>query len=394
MPKAKQTQSVPAAKPHRGSTIRLDEKYTGPEPIWDTDLALNYTKEQFDNHLRKSFFYYNYHFNTGKLRKHLNDYLMRNSKLDKKLLSRFESIGDRYVSMTPCSLVMASKRGMPLLDEHAKYIDNQVLYSLDLANKNGDKGIAKVVEPEVISDRKITIQDRLQERTRELIGEIEGVYDEVLFNRPCKFNAYDFLTVNKVPQSQLGQYEAVFQKRVEELMLAQDKADDQLTAAYKHYKPAVYKRLFAFLADLLAGIEQYRGVKRAVKKARVRKAPSREKLVARLKYCRQDNETKVVSINPVDIIGSQELWVYNTKTRKLGKYVAEHLGQLGIKGTSVTGFDTTKSVAKTLRKPLDQLKEFNKAGKVALRTFLKDIKAVEIQLNGRIGTDVVLLKVQ
>jgi ribosomal protein S3 len=131
-----------------------------------------------------------------------------------------------------------------------------------------------------------------------------------------------------------------------------------------------------------------------VKKARVRKAPSREKLVGKLKYCRQDNEAKVVSINPVDIIGSQELWVYNTKTRKLGKYVAEHLGQLGVKGTTITGYDTTKSVAKTLRKPLEQLKEFTKAGKVALRTFLKDIKAVEIQLNGRIGTDVVLLKVQ
>lgn len=394
MPKAKIAQSVPAAKTHRNSTIRLDEKYTGPEPIWDTNAALNYSRQEFDHQLGRSFYYYNYHYNTGKLRKHLNDYLKRNSKLDRKLLTRFEAINDRYVAMTPCSLVMANKRGMPLLDEHIKYIDNQVLYSLDLANKNGDRGIANVVEPKAVVEHKVTIQDRLQERTRELIGEIEGIYDEVLLARAVKFNTYDFLTANKVPQSQLGQYEAVFQKRVQELMSAQDKKDDQLAAAYKHYRPAVYKRLFTFLADVLSGIEQYRGVKKSVKKARVRKAPSREKLVAKLKYCRQENEAKIVSINPVDIIGSQELWVFNTKTRKLGKYVAEHLGQLGIKGTTVTGYDTTKSVAKTLRKPLEQLKEFTKAGKVALRNFLKDIKAVEIQLNGRISTDVVLLKVQ
>jgi len=44
-----------------------------------------------------------------------------------------------------------------------------------------------------------------------------------------------------------------------------------------------------------------------------------------------------------------------------------------------------------LRKPEEQLKAFAKAGKVALRTFIKDIKAVEIKLNGRINTDTLLL---
>jgi hypothetical protein len=57
------------------------------------------------------------------------------------------------------------------------------------------------------------------------------------------------------------------------------------------------------------------------------------------------------------------------------------------------GFDLDKSVSKTLRKPAEQLAEFAKAGKVALRTFIKDIKAVEVKLNGRINSDVLLLKV-
>jgi hypothetical protein len=50
-------------------------------------------------------------------------------------------------------------------------------------------------------------------------------------------------------------------------------------------------------------------------------------------------------------------------------------------------------VAKTLRKPEEQLKEFARAGKIALRTFIKDIKAVEVKLNGRINEDTLLLKV-
>jgi len=384
---------VPKKKAPIRTQIQADEKATGPEPQWDTERALNFDTETFDHHLRKSFHYYNYHYSTKQVRKHLNDWLRRNSKLDKKKLARFEQIADRYVLMTPCSLIMAHRVGMPLLDRHVKYIHDQVEYSLTLAAKSGDMGESKEARPEQVVERKVTIQDRLQERTSELIGEIEGHYDEVLKGAKSDFKVYDFLTVNKVPQSQLGKYELVFQNRVQELVAAQDKSDGQLVESYRHYRAGDYKRLFTFLADLLAGIEQYRGVKKAVKKARVRKAPAKEKVVARLKYAKEDRGLKVVSINPTDIIGAQELWVFNTKTRKLGRYVAESMGQLGVKGTSITGFDEAKSLAKTLRKPDEQLKEFARAGKVALRTFLKDIKAVEIKLNGRISEDTLLLKV-
>ena len=145
---------------------------------------------------------------------------------------------------------------------------------------------------------------------------------------------------------------------------------------------------------MLAAIEQYRGVKKATKKARVKKAPSKEKVIAKLKYAKEHKELKIVSINPADILGAQELWVYNTKSRKLGKYVADALqGPLGVKGTSLIGFDESKSVCKTLRKPEEKLKEFAKAGKIQLRKFLEDIKATETKMNGRINADIVLLKV-
>ena len=99
-------------------------------------------------------------------------------------------------------------------------------------------------------------------------------------------------------------------------------------------------------------------------------------------------------MNPADIIGANELWVYNIKTRKLGKYIADNLqGPLGVKGTSLTGFDETKSVCKTLRKPTDTLKEFAKSGKIQLRKFLDEIKATETKMNGRVSADIVLLKV-
>jgi hypothetical protein len=383
---------VPKKKEPNARLLAADEKATGPEPQWDTERALGFDDDTFDHHLRKSFQYYNYHYSVKQCRKHLDDWLRRNSRFDKKVIAKFERVSDKYVVMTPCSLIMAHRRGMPLKERHIKYIHDQVEYSLSLASKGGDD-IEDIATPSAVIERKLTIQDRLQERTGELIGEIEGHYDLVLKNQKTDFKVYDFLTVHRVPQSQLGKYETVFQNRVQELMSAQDKSDAQLVESYRHYRASDFKRLFAFLADLLAGIEQYRGVKKAVKKARVRKAPAKEKVVARLKYAREDRSLKVVSINPVDIIGAQELWVYNTKTRKLGKYVAEAMGELGIKGTTITGYDQVKSIAKTLRKPDEQLKEFARAGKVALRSYIKDIKAVEIKLNGRINEETLLLKV-
>jgi hypothetical protein len=129
------------------------------------------------------------------------------------------------------------------------------------------------------------------------------------------------------------------------------------------------------------------------RKPKAKKAVPAEKIVAKLKYKKADEPLKLVSINPADILGAKELWTYNTKSRKLGQYVAGEFTDLGVKGTTIIGFDENKSIQKTLRKPIDQLKEFKAAGKVALRKFLEDINAVDTKMNGRINEEILLLKV-
>ncbi|MGY8867701.1 MAG: hypothetical protein ACKVJK_19020, partial [Methylophagaceae bacterium] len=89
--------------------------------------------------------------------------------------------------------------------------------------------------------------------------------------------------------------------------------------------------------------------------------------------------------------------VYTVKTRKIGKYIAEdiygNITTLGVKGTTIIGYDIHKSVQKTLRKPLEQLATLNKAGKVQIRKYMDDIKTTETKLNGRINDQTILLKV-
>ncbi len=369
-----------------------DEKYTGSEPVWDTERARAMDDETFDNHLRKSFYYYNYYFTQKDTKKYVVEWMRNSHEFTKEEIRAFERSADRSVPMTVHGLIMAHRAGMPLLPRHIAFIDVEI-------EKAITRGDVDIVEDVVVEEKpKVhvpTIQDRLNEKTAEVIGELEGHYDEFIRDPKYTFKPYDFLTANNVPQSQLTKYEAVFQARFAELAQAFERTDEQLTEGYGHYRAADYKRIMAFIDQILNDIIQYRGVKKATKKVRAPKSVSKEKVVSKLKYAREDKSMRLVSINPVDIIGAQELWVYNTKTRRLGKYMADSLkGPLSVKGTTIIGYDEVKSVTKTLRKPEEKLKEFARATKVELRKFLEAIKATETRLNGRINAETVLLRVQ
>ena len=377
------------AKPRGGNFA--DEKYTGSEPVWDTERAEKFDNETFDHFLRKSFYYYNYYYSQKDCKKHVVEWMQAQpTTFTKTDLSAFIRSPDRSLSMTACSLIMAHRAGMPFRGRHIEFITESIRKSIDLAEPE----VVETVEGEKPKAYVPTIQDRLNEKTAETIGELEGHYDEFLTAAKA-FKAYEFLVANNVPQSQLAKYVDVYTARLAELAQASSKKDEQLTEGYRHYKAADFKRISAFIEKLLEDIEQYRGVKKSLKKVRAPRAVSKEKVVAKLKYAKEDKTLKIISVNPVDVLGAKELWVYNTKTRKIGQYVADSLtGPLGIKGTTITGYDTVKSVCKTIRKPDEKLKEFARASKVELRKFMGNIKATETALNGRINADMVLLKVQ
>ena len=364
-----------------------DEKYTGPEVVWDTERALTWDDRAFDNRLRNSLNYYNYHYNQKDCKKYVVEWMQRDgSPYTKTDIKAFIRASDRSISMTACGLIMAHRQGMPLKARAIEFLTEAIGASIGTAEPE----VEETVTTEKPKAYVPTIQDRLNEKTSETIGELEGHYDDL----DPKFKPYDFFVSNNVPQSQLSKYEEVFVKRKDELQQAQAGVDPQLKEGYSFMKAVDFKRTLAWIDSVTDAIAQYRNVKKATKKVRAPRAVSKEKVVAKLKYAKENKELKIVSINPADIIGAQELWIYNAKTRKLGKYIADSLrGPLTVKGTTIVGYDEHKSVSKTLRKPEEKLKEFAKAGKIQLRKFLEDIKATEAKLNGRIGADILLLKV-
>ena len=176
----------------------------------------------------------------------------------------------------------------------------------------------------------------------------------------------------------------------------------QLKEGYTHLKKADIKNYRIAINELLTALDFVIESAKATRKPRKAKVYSADKIVAKLKYLKVDDKYKLASVSPTEVVGASELWVFNTKTRKLGKYVAKNIDPKGmgregsglsVKGTTIIGFDEKLSVQKTLRKPDEQLKEFKSAGKVKLRTLLEEIKTTDTKLNGRSNLETVLLKV-
>ena len=177
---------------------------------------------------------------------------------------------------------------------------------------------------------------------------------------------------------------------------------EQLKEGYAHLSKKDVQKYILALETLVEACVFVVDTSKATRKPRKSKPRSADKVVEKLKYGKTNEKYKLASVNPTDLVGATELWVFNAKTRKIGKYIASNIDPKGlgrdgtghsVKGTTIIGYDEKNSIQKTLRKPEEQLKEFKGAGKVALRTFLDDIKTTDTKLNGRCNLDTILLKV-
>lgn len=244
-----------------------------------------------------------------------------------------------------------------------------------------------------------SIQERLREVALGMTEEIEKAYESFQTD-PENFDPKAFKVLNLLKSQQAKAAHAriikdFYARDLAELEeLASGEADEQLKEGYSHRSKKQIKNFIAFLTEVKTACEMLAQEAKVNRAPRAKKAVPAEKIVAKLKFMKMNEPLKLVSVNPTDIIGAKELWVFNTKTRKLGRYIAKEYADLGVKGTTITGFDENTSIQKTIRKPEEKLKEFKAAGKVALRKFLDDINATDTKMNGRINEDTILLKVQ
>ena len=364
-----------------------DEQYTGTEVSWVGYEKLSEDKKRSLQH--RAFMYYNYHYTVSDLRKHIVAYGQASWNWGKDEIRAFNECEDGRVGISLCSWAKMKQMGFPEAETSfvtSKIAELLVYGAARLAEKDAKDG-----KPVV----KRTVHDHMNEKFADIVGEIEAWLDAASEGAEYPTDMVAWMREQNVPQAFVNRIGAYYTPVMEELDAAKLKgADPELKAAYKHYDKTRTKRVADFFAKLTDALTTYGSVKKATRAARVKKPMSKEKVVRKVRYATEATDLNLVSINPVDVIGAKELWVYNKKTRKLGKYVAAaDSGTLGIKGTAILGFDPKASISKTVRKPEVVMKKFMAAGKVQLRTWMDELSTTGVQMNGRLNADTLLLKV-
>jgi len=237
------------------------------------------------------------------------------------------------------------------------------------------------------------IQDRIREKSSECIGELNGAIDDFIVSgftaNTSPYGIMHTKAIKGVHVSHILTWAKKFRAEFDEVL---NSKDDQLKEGYSNFTKPQLKKLVAFGDLIISDAMKISGEALLTRKPRKRKTKSPEELVTKMKYCIKFDELKLESISPKDIIGCSQLFVYNTKTRKLGCYVASDSSGLSVKGSSIIGHSEMKSVHKTIRKPEVTIPEVLKGGKVFLRNVIADIRAKESCLTGRINSDIILLR--
>lgn len=369
-------------------------------PNWEG--CESWSVEQFNQHFYKTMNYFRMEVDSKNYKPIVIRWLTEVGA-SKEDIAAFKKLKDNRVNSSMAGIANSLLRGMPAVRadwnsgrDSGEWLRNAVVTAIDSGQGDIEEDEAKVKE-EKSAIPQPTIQDRLRETAIRMTAEIEDALEEFAVDHnafdPKAFKIVNLLKGKGVKAAHARMIRDFYSRNYDELVEAAQGKDDQLKEGYAHISKANLKKITAFYGEILAACDMLMQEAKVNRAPRAKKPTDKTKVVAKMKYLKQDEATKQVSINPIDIIGSKELWVFNIKTRKLGRYVATDFQELSVKGTSIVNFDENKSVQKTLRKPVEQLKEFKAAGKVALRKFLEDIKAVDIKLNGRINNDVILLKV-
>jgi hypothetical protein len=274
-----------------------------------------------------------------------------------------------------------------LSERHEQYIEDRIEEIKNTAPKV--RAIAKTNA--AIAVLTVNIQDRILEKAREVMGNIEGDLDDFYLDG-CPAN-FKIKTPIKSYNPQILKHITNFIKpRIAELKEVQEGTDKQLVEGYSNFTKVQLKRYIALLEDLSVQCEEQKVAAKAVRKPRARKAKPASVQVAKMKFLKEDAELKLKSVNPADIIGADELWVYSTKYRRLAVYRAANSNGLGVKGTTITNYTVQGSGMKTLRKPEEFLPKVLSTPKRSLGPEFRNLKTKESQPNGRINEETILVR--
>jgi hypothetical protein len=351
-----------------------DEKYLGSEPT--------VTENATQSELAMAYNWFNYFYTSEDAKSFTISYL-KFIKYDKHTIRKLSSVKaiDLHNIGWNCRLLL---NGSTLPSGTWEKIESKI--------KDLTKDIVETQEAtEEPVVKVVSIQDRINAKASDLIGELEETLDVFFQEGVVQFDVKKWSLEKGIKPQIATRIVEHFRPQYEEITEAQAGKDADLVEAYKKWRKPVLKIMGLFIKRIIDHMTELHSAGQAVRKPRKKKVKPAHVLVSKMNYCASaDNLT---SIDPKGIIGASQLWVFNHKTRNLSVYHAVGHSGLSVRGTTIIGFDTDASITKKLRKPEEQVQQVLKAGKVDLRNIMKCLTTKESKANGRINAETILLRV-
>lgn len=369
-------------------SVSIDEQVLGQEPQWGDQATLSDMefKVKYGNALN----WYNYFFDKGKAKAVVTKYLKEYQPDDLAIIDAVRKVPDWAIGSTLTAICKMKMNGLTRnTDSTTAFMERRFTEIVEQASKI----VEEKDQEEKPQKRVVSLQERVTDAAREQSNGIEDAIEECANNGyKSDFDCYKYLKGQQVKGMIAKRMIDFYAGEANELEEALEGKCEQLVEGYSHFSKADLKRFAKFMRMIVDDLTRWSDNQKQNRKPRKVKPKPISKQVEKVKYLKAFDELKLVSIAPENVVGAMVVWVYNTKYRKLGKYVASTREGFAFKGTTLQKFDETQSVQKKLRKPEEVVGRCLTGGKIVLRKLLDEIKTNEQPMTGRFNEDTIILR--
>jgi len=370
-------------KSTRASRKTIDDMHYGPEP-----MGVDYFE---NNNINNFFSWYTYFYDRNRCNQIIIGYAKEHGY---KNANKFKKL---YIPTSVASIIRGLENGL-VFPDHKDYPDEgsagwqkHIHSELRKYNKKAIEMKAEDLDKGKIVKKRKTVQENMEAKVRDLLGEVDHAID--LWDTD-KFDMYSYLTDNKVSSavaSKIPTHYTDLQLEIQDAILG---TDPQLKEGYSFMNMSEKKGFLNFVTKIILDTERYADNNKPIRKPRKAKAISATKLVSKLSYLDHDPINKVKSIDPSKIVGSKQLWLFNTKTNEIIKCDQSDRAGLSVKGTTIQNFNEKTSSSKKLGMKTEHfIDRILDAGSIVLNKVMSEINSKASKVTGRVNNNMIILKV-
>ena len=243
--------------------------------------------------------------------------------------------------------------------------------------------------------KRLSPQELLERKVNSTIGyDLDDLEDNWINGETSDVDLYNLFQKHDLKGAAAPYVRERLETMRSEYQDAYDKSEECAVEAYGNLSRKEIKRRLDVCNRMIDDLDKIKAASKATRKTRKPKVRTADKQIKDVKYLKENNEYKLVSVDPLSVPGSLRLYTFNVKTRELTEYVTTSTNGFEIKGTTIQNFEPDKSRKTRLRKPDVFLPIVLKKTPNQIDKEWKKLTTKTTEPTGRINGDTILLRTE